>query len=80
MVDLLVRQVNNKVALEGKNSDDGGGVPLSKLLSVASTGEKIKIYLGWTFAGITGGVLPWFFYFIGPVFDSFKEPKEGQSM
>jgi len=27
--------------------------------------------LGWLFAAITGAILPFFFFFIGPIFDSF---------
>ena len=76
----MIRQVNNKVDLEGKNSDGSGGISFSKLLSVASTVEKTKIFFGWSFAAITGAVLPWFFFFIGPVFDEFKEPMPGESM
>jgi len=29
------------------------------------------LYLGWLFAALTGSVLPLFFFFLGPVFDSF---------
>lgn len=29
------------------------------------------LYLGWTFAALTGAILPTFFFFLGPVFDSF---------
>lgn len=42
-----------------------------KLLESATAVEKIKIYVGWFFACLTGGILPTFFWFIGPVFDSF---------
>jgi ATP-binding cassette subfamily B (MDR/TAP) protein 1 len=44
---------------------------MGKLISLASGGEKCKLIIGWIFAAITGATLPAFFFFIGPVFDSF---------
>ena len=29
------------------------------------------IYGGWFFAAVTGSILPLFFFYIGPIFDSF---------
>lgn len=66
---LLARQIANKVDLEGKSALSAP-VPLSKLLSLATGGQKCRLYLGWAFAGLAGGTLPTFFFFMGPVFDS----------
>ena len=44
-----------------------------RLLESADTSEKLKIYLGWFFAALTGAILPTFFFFIGPIFDSFSD-------
>ena len=41
------------------------------MASDATGGEKCKLYLGWLFAALTGAVLPLFFFYIGPIFDSF---------
>ena len=70
-VDLLIRQVKNKVDLEGKGTEATSSVPFMKLLTPATAGEKTKIYLGWFFACLTGAILPFFFFLIGPIFDSF---------
>ena len=69
--DVLARQVANKVELEGKNASATVDVPTSKLLSLASGGEKCRLYVGWAFAALSGAILPTFFFFMGPVFDSF---------
>ena len=69
--DTLVRMINNKVDLEGENTDAGPGVPFSKLYTEANGSEKCKLYVGWLFAAISGAILPTFFFFIGPIFDSF---------
>ena len=69
--DTLVRQIQNKIDLDGKDAKLGASVPFSKLLTTASAGEKCKLYLGWLFAALTGAILPCFFFFLGPVFDSF---------
>jgi ABC-type multidrug transport system fused ATPase/permease subunit len=77
--DLLVRQVQNKVALEGKHTDNSVAVSLGKLFTAATGTEKCRIYFGWLFACITGAALPCFFFFLGPVFDSFgpeTDPEE----
>ena len=71
--DTLIRQIQSKMDLEGKDSKTGTSVPFSKLLTEATGAEKCKLYLGWTFAALTGAILPTFFFFIGPVFDSFTE-------
>jgi len=42
-----------------------------KLMIYASGAEKFAIFLGWFFAGISGAILPVFFFFIGPAFDAF---------
>ena len=67
---VLARQVANKVDLEGKNAQTAP-VPVSKLLSLATGGEKCRLYTGWAFAALSGAILPTFFFFMGPVFDSF---------
>ena len=69
--DTLVRMVNNKVDLEGDNLQAGPGVPFSKLFTEANGSEKCKLYMGWFFAALSGAILPTFFFFIGPIFDSF---------
>lgn len=43
----------------------------SKLLSHASGGEKCKLIIGWICAAVSGAVLPLFFFYLGPIFDSF---------
>jgi len=75
---MLLRQVETKVKMEGKDSDNASAVSFGKLVSTADGGEKCRLYIGWLFAGLTGGVLPVFFMIIGPVFDSFgqKTPEE----
>lgn len=75
---MLLRQVETKVKMEGKDSDNSSAVSFGKLVSTANGGEKCRLYIGWLFAGLTGGVLPVFFMIIGPVFDSFgqKTPDE----
>ena len=70
-IQVLARQVVNKVDLEGKNTSSNVDVPVSKLLSLATGGEKCSLYLGWAFAALSGAILPTFFFFMGPVFDSF---------
>jgi hypothetical protein len=70
-VQVLARQVANKVDLDGSNTSAKVDVPLSKLLSLASGGEKCSLYIGWAFAALSGSILPTFFFFMGPVFDSF---------
>ena len=67
---VLARQVANKVELEGKNAQTAP-VPVSKLLSLATGGEKCRLYTGWAFAALSGAILATFFFFMGPVFDSF---------
>ncbi len=49
-------------------------------MSTANGSEKCRIYIGWMFAAITGAILPLFFFFIGPIFDSFqfKTPEEAK--
>ena len=69
--DVLARQITNKVDLEGKNTSAEAAVPLSKLLSLATGGEKCRLATGWLFAALSGAILPTFFFFMGPVFDSF---------
>lgn len=76
---VLLRQVETKVALEGDNTSDKAHVPFGKLLSVASSAQKCQLIFGWILAGLTGAILPLFFFFIGPAFDSFggdKTPEE----
>lgn len=77
--ELLLRQVETKVKLEGKGTDNAAAVSFGKLISTATAGEKCMLYTGWFFAFVTGSVLPLFFFFIGPIFDSFggaKTPEE----
>ena len=68
---VLLRQIETKVSHDGTNTEKSAQVSFSKLISLASGGEKLRLYFGWFFASITGATLPLFFYFIGPVFDSF---------
>ena len=70
-IDLLLRQVKNKVDLEGKGTKATDGAAFSELFQFASGAERTKIYLGWFFACLTGAILPAFFFLIGDVFDSF---------
>ena len=72
-VELLLRQVENKVTQEGEHTDAAAAVNFMRLLESADTSEKLKIYLGWFFAALTGAILPTFFFFIGPIFDSFSD-------
>ena len=74
--EILIRQVESKISLDqtGKKDDDDAAskMSFSKLYSSLSTGkERCMLYLGWTFAALTGSVLPLFFFFLGPVFDAF---------
>ena len=71
--EVLLRQIMNKVQQEGDHTNSGVAVPFSKLLGEATGGEKCQIFIGWIFACFSGGILPLFFFYIGPVFDSFKE-------
>lgn len=75
---MLLRQVETKVKMEGKDSDTSAAVSFGKLISTANGAEKCRIYIGWLFAGLTGACLPGFFVLIGPIFDSFgqKTPEE----
>lgn len=78
-IEVLARQVDAKIKQNSDLSTEAAGVPFSKLMSTATAGEKCKFYLGWIFAACTGAVLPLFFFFIGPIFDSFgpdTDPKE----
>lgn len=59
------------MAHDGKNTDKSAQVPFSKLISLATPKEKCQLFVGWLFAALTGATLPLFFFFIGPVFDSF---------
>jgi len=68
---VLLRQIETKVSHEGKNTDKSAQVSFGKLISLASGVEKCQLVFGWIFACITGSSLPLFFFFIGPVFDSF---------
>lgn len=79
--DTLLRQIKQKIELEGQAAEDTSTkVGMGKMMSLASGYEKMKIYIGWLFAAITGATLPTFFFFIGPVFDSFtKSPEELRS-
>ena len=81
--DTLVRMVNNKVELEGNKTQEGTGVPFGKLLTEATGTEKCMLWTGWIFAGLTGAILPLFFFFLGPIFDSFggnNSPEETRDM
>ena len=69
--ELLIRQVEMKVAQEGEHTDAAASVSFGKLFSAANTTEKVMIYGGWFFAAVTGSILPLFFFYIGPIFDSF---------
>ena len=54
-------------------------VSFGKLLSLATGCEKCTFIIGYIFAAITGACLPLFFFFIGPIFDSFgpnSDPEE----
>jgi len=44
---------------------------MAKLTSLGTKSERISLYIGWIFAGITGAVIPSFIFMLGPVFDSF---------
>jgi len=60
-------------------AEKGVNVPFGKLVSLANGTEKCQLYFGWLAAGLTGAILPLFFFFIGPAFDSFgggKSPEE----
>ncbi len=46
-------------------------VSISKLLSLATPGEKCLLYVAWVCSLLTGLVLPSFIFLMGPVFDSF---------
>ena len=46
-------------------------IDLKKLISLGTRAERCTLYLGWFFSGLTGAVLPSFFFIIGDVFDSF---------
>lgn len=63
---------------EGENTENTAHVSFGKLFSVANGSEKCQLITGWIMAAITGAVLPLFFFFIGPAFDSFgnKTPEE----
>ena len=77
---MLLRQVETKVKMEGKDSDDSSAVSFGKLVSTANGSEKCRLYIGWLFAGLTGAVLPVFFMIIGPVFDSFGQQSPEETM
>ena len=69
---ILCRQVESKVEIEGQASSAAPMVSFSKLISLASGVDKCKLYFGYLFAILTGAVLPMFFFFLGPIFDSFS--------
>lgn len=76
---ILLRQVETKVAHEGDNTENTASVNFGKLFSLANGTEKCQLILGYILAACTGAVLPMFFFFIGPAFDSFggdKTPEE----
>ena len=64
-------QTTDELLNDGKNTDKSAQVPFSKLISLATPKEKCQLFVGWLFAALTGATLPLFFFFIGPVFDSF---------
>ena len=59
------------MAQEGDNTDNSAQVAFSKLVGCANSREKTMLFIGWACAALTGATLPTFFFFIGPVFDSF---------
>jgi len=69
---VLVRQIESKVDIEGQNSSAKAQVAYGKLLTFATAGDKCKLYTGLIFAFLSGACLPLFFFFLGPVFDSFS--------
>ena len=69
--DVLIRQIESKIALEGENTSAAAAVEFSKLVSLATPMEKLQLWIGWLSALISGAALPVFFFYIGPVFDSF---------
>ena len=44
---------------------------MAKLISLGTKSERVSLYIGWVFAGMSGAVLPSFIFMLGPVFDSF---------
>jgi hypothetical protein len=68
--ETLCRQIDTKTKLEGKDVDNEAAVAFGKLMSTANGSERCRIYIGWLFATVTGAILPLFFFFIGPIFDS----------
>ena len=70
-VDLLIRQVKNKMDLEGKDTTADAGCSFSELFQFTNGSEKCKIYFGWICAAVNGAMIPAFFFLIGDVFDSF---------
>lgn len=66
---VLMRQVENITKTQSAATKDM--ITLKKLISLGSPAERCTLYTGWFFAGITGAVLPSFFFLIGDVFDSF---------
>jgi len=76
--ETLLRQVKSKVELEGKGTDNAASVAFGRLFRTANGVEKFKLILGWIFAVLTGSVLPLFFFFIGPIFDSFGQGKSSE--
>ena len=70
--EVLLRQIESKINLEGENTSDKAAVPFGKLISLATGAEKAQLYLGWFAAFIAGACIPVLFFFLGPVFDSFN--------
>ena len=77
---VLIRQVNMRLQTFGASSQTAAAaavaptsnsVPMSKLLSLATKGERCILYLAWSCSTITGLVLPSFIFLLGPVFDAF---------
>ena len=64
--------------MEGKDTNNKASVSFGKLLSCASGGEKCKLIIGWICAAASGAVLPLFFFYLGPIFDSFGQGKTAE--
>lgn len=63
--------METKVALEGDNTSAKAHVSFGKLISKATGAQKCELIFGWILASLTGMILPFFFFFIGPAFDAF---------
>ena len=68
--EVLMRQIDTKIEKDGQSTSVAPTVSYSKLISLATPYEKSKMYFGWIFACLAGGVLPTFVWLLGDVMDS----------